>query len=340
MIFKGSFGKIIVIEDAFITIKEKSFLFGSFEKRIPYSRIKDVEIAKTKSSSYIRIIELEDERVFDKKNGFRLASSDDNSVLFSNEKKYDSAIHLKEVIEAKKSKQNKSSEEEKTIIIGKRKSGKLFFLLLILILFTIFQCSKNVKGNKKIPIYEQFNMSEEEFSNMEKIFETCGFSEITKIEKSDELDDGTTSYYIEMKGIAPNKIIAPGKTEGNIIFVEITQDKMLSEISVNFNPIFKDGRVLNKVVAFTKITPDEETECQFICQKTVKKILKSPSSAKFCEYTDYSFLKDNGIITAQGFVDSENSFGAMTRTYYTLTYNCVTKKAVSINIDGTSYDFN
>ena len=339
MIFKGSFGKSITTEDTFIVIKEKSFLFGSFEKRIPYSRIKDVEVAKTKSSSYIRIVELEDDRIFDNKNGLRLASADDNSVLFSNENKYDSAIQLKEEIEEKKSKQKQTSEEEKTEIIGKRKIGKISFLLLIIIIFTIFQCSKNIKPNIKIPIHEQFNMSEEEFSNMETIFKTCGFSEITKIEKSDELDDGTTSYYVEMKGIEPNKIISPGKTEGNIIFVYITKDNMLSEISVNFNPIYKNNKVLNKVVAFTRITPDEETECQFICQKTVKKMLKSPSSAKFCGYADYSWIKENGIITAQGFVDSENSFGAMIRTNYALKYNCVTKQPISINVDGTNYDF-
>ncbi len=340
MIFKGNFGKSITTDDAFIIIKEKSFLFGSFEKKIPYSRIKDVEVAKIKSSSYIRIIELEDDRVFDKKNGLRLASADDNSLLFSNENKYDSAIQLKKEIEEKKSKQKRTSEEEKTEIIGKRKTGKLPFLLLIMIIFAIFQCSKNIKPNIKIPLYEQFNMSEEEFSNMEKIFETCGFSEITKIEKGDELDDGTISYYVEMKGIEPNKIISPGKTEGNIIFIYITKDNKLSEISVNFSPIFKNGKVLNKVVAFTRISSEEETECQFICQKTVKKMLKSPSSAKFCKYEDYSWIKENGIITTQGFVDSENSFGAMTRTYFTLKYNCVTKKAISINIDGTTYDFN
>ena len=44
MNFKGNTGKIITTEEGFVVIKQKSFAFGSNEKKIPYSRIKSIEI--------------------------------------------------------------------------------------------------------------------------------------------------------------------------------------------------------------------------------------------------------------------------------------------------------
>lgn len=54
----------------------------------------------------------------------------------------------------------------------------------------------------------------------------------------------------------------------------------------------------------------------------IKKILKSPSSAKFAdEFDDETKYKINsdGSIIIQSYVDSQNSFGAMVRTHYRCT---------------------
>lgn len=54
----------------------------------------------------------------------------------------------------------------------------------------------------------------------------------------------------------------------------------------------------------------------------IKKILKSPSSAKFADdgddETKYKINSDGSIII-QSYVDSQNSFGAMVRTHYRCT---------------------
>ena len=76
-----------------------------------------------------------------------------------------------------------------------------------------------------------------------------------------------------------------------------------------------------------------------ICESSIKKMLKSPATAKFCDSLNYRWSKENGIIKAQGYVDSQNGFGAMVRTNYILTYDCVKQKAVSINVDGTKYNY-
>lgn len=45
-----------------------------------------------------------------------------------------------------------------------------------------------------------------------------------------------------------------------------------------------------------------------------KKILKSPATAKFCDKEDLVITKQNGLYTVSGWVDSQNSYGAMIRT--------------------------
>jgi len=53
-------------------------------------------------------------------------------------------------------------------------------------------------------------------------------------------------------------------------------------------------------------------------QGFVKERLVSPASAKFPRMNNYDvkIQKDEHIYFIQGYVDSQNSFGAMLRTYY------------------------
>jgi hypothetical protein len=63
--------------------------------------------------------------------------------------------------------------------------------------------------------------------------------------------------------------------------------------------------------------PDEGTGvgAQAVCQEFVEDKLKSPSSADFTS-TDSAFTVDDKVWTANGVVDSENSFGAKIRNSY------------------------
>lgn len=79
--------------------------------------------------------------------------------------------------------------------------------------------------------------------------------------------------------------------------------------------------------------------CQELCEAYIPKLLKSPSTAKFCKDSDYEFSKENGIIKAQGYVDAQNSFGAIIRSNFLLTYDAVKKVPVSLIFDGTKFTF-
>lgn len=244
------------------------------------------------------------------------------------------------IISKKQKRKQQDKETPETPRKNNKKAGIIIFVVIAIIsvMIVVLPDSKPTI-NKEISLNEMFGTTGDEFAEIETIFEKCGFTKITKVEKEDTLNDGTTPYYVEMEGIKPNKVISAGKTEGNIIYVYLTKDNKLSEIEVNFNPVYKKGKVLNKVIAFTELNVEEKTNCQMICENSISKILKSPSTAKFCPYKDYRWSKENGIIKAQGYVDSQNGFGAMIRSNYILTYDCVNQKAISMNIDGQKYDF-
>lgn len=204
---------------------------------------------------------------------------------------------------------------------------------------SIAQKKEALRIESSIPTYQRFGIAEEEYLKIEPIFEKCGFSKITKVEKGEQLDNRTISYYVEMEGVEPNKIIEQGKTTGNIIFVYLTDKNELFEIDVNFIPVYKNGKVINKIAAYTKLSAEEKSVCQELCEAYIPKLLKSPSTAKFCKDSDYEFSKENGIIKAQGYVDAQNSFGAIIRSNFLLTYDAVKKVLVSLVFDGTKFTF-
>ena len=64
---------------------------------------------------------------------------------------------------------------------------------------------------------------------------------------------------------------------------------------------------------------DTETNAKICAEKAVEDKLKSPSTAKFCSYTQMTATNlsgDKWKIT--GYVDSQNSFGATVRQYWTV----------------------
>jgi len=63
-----------------------------------------------------------------------------------------------------------------------------------------------------------------------------------------------------------------------------------------------------------------------ITKDLIKNQLKSPSTAKFGDVWDTKFYTNNedSTITLQGYVDAQNSFGAMIRMNYTAKYKYTT----------------
>lgn len=53
-----------------------------------------------------------------------------------------------------------------------------------------------------------------------------------------------------------------------------------------------------------------------VAEFEVKKLLKAPSTAKFCSQSEAEILRDGNTWSVEGWVDAENSYGAMLREKY------------------------
>lgn len=63
---------------------------------------------------------------------------------------------------------------------------------------------------------------------------------------------------------------------------------------------------------------DTNTEAKLFAQSLELQLLKAPSTAKFCSLEEMTVIEANGIYTVSGYVDSQNSYGAIVRTPFTL----------------------
>lgn len=60
------------------------------------------------------------------------------------------------------------------------------------------------------------------------------------------------------------------------------------------------------------------TEAKLFAQSVELQLLKAPASAKFCSLEEMTVTEINGVYTVSGYVDSQNSYGAMIRTPFVL----------------------
>lgn len=83
------------------------------------------------------------------------------------------------------------------------------------------------------------------------------------------------------------------------------------------------------------------SETAEMAQEIVLNYLKSPNSAKFPWNTDeIGFSKNGNIVSVQGYVDAQNSFGAEIRSQWTVQYEItdfdnLLCNPLYVNIDGT-----
>ena len=89
------------------------------------------------------------------------------------------------------------------------------------------------------------------------------------------------------------------------------------------------------------ITTEEKTQLKLWAEDNIKKILKSPSTAEFpggflSPFEDWNFSKNGTNYTVSSYVDSQNGFGAMIRSQFTIVYEWKdsTGKVTSLIFDG------
>ena len=117
------------------------------------------------------------------------------------------------------------------------------------------------------------------------------------------------------------------------------KNKQQEQVQVEFANMPSEGKKTNNITAVIVIgliiallfgaikccgsfssSDSREIDAWVCAQNVVRNNLKSPSSADFCSYPEATIIDlgdDQYMI--KGYVDAQNSFGAMVRSYFTVT---------------------
>ena len=174
---------------------------------------------------------------------------------------------------------------------------------------------------------QKANVSLKEFENMLAACETIGINsdEISNITAKDNWANGKRCAF---------------SYSGYEFLAYFNQDETVNSINCGTVKFYENGKKVEDLKN-RLITADERIQLKSWSEETIRKILKSPSTAKFAggfltPYEDWSFSKNGTTYTVSSYVDSQNGFGAMPRKQFTITYewNDETSKVTSLIFDG------
>lgn len=134
------------------------------------------------------------------------------------------------------------------------------------------------------------DVSSEESSKIDAVLNDCGITDVVSFEHDELLDnahvDGETGYRIATKN-ADN------------IILYLLADKSVSQIRYGDYDLYVNGSKVATLEDYT-VSMDDVNKYQYICQEKVKEILKSPSTAKFPNYTEWGFGKEKKYNDSSG----------------------------------------
>ena len=226
-------------------------------------------------------------------------------------------------------------QSQGAVPVKKKKKGH--GCLMTIIVFALICVAVNVavtndaKDRKENPqkyddsiAAKYIDVSSEESSKIDAVLNDCGITDVVSFEHDELLDnahvDGETGYRIATKN-ADN------------IILYLLADKSVSQIRYGDYDLYVNGSKAATLEDYT-VSMDDVNKYQYVCQEKVKEILKSPSTAKFPNYTEWGFGKEKNIMTVQGYVDAQNSFGAETRSKFQFIIDTDTNTIQSFIFDG------
>ena len=196
----------------------------------------------------------------------------------------------------------------------KKKHGFMKGCLTVIIVFfalcagigIVMSLTMDKVTNPKSEVSKYIDVTDEQATAIESVLNDCGIDHISSIKHDELLDnahiDGETGYRL---------------TTGNIdnVILYLSSDKSVNQVRYADYDLYADGSNIATLQDYT-VSKDELDKYQYLCQEKVKEVLKSPSTAKFPNYTEWGFRQEKNIFTVQGYVDAQNSFGAETRSNF------------------------
>ncbi len=213
-----------------------------------------------------------------------------------------------------------SSKKEKK---QKKSSGFSILILIILLSFIGFgvlviepDSNRTINNMNEV---EGFVSSYDTFS---AILKECGFNGYT-IKRDELLED------LETENSQGFRI-----KQGNINAIVYVKDGSVYSVKYSDNYLYRNNKVEHTLSEYT-ITENEKIDLVYKSKETINSILKSPSTAKYPLSDEWKVGKENGNTIVQGYVDSQNDFGATIRSTFQITYKYDT--VVSLIFDGQEY---
>lgn len=180
---------------------------------------------------------------------------------------------------------------------------------------------------KKTEFQKITNTSSEQEESILKILKECGIDKIDSIKHDETLDDmnkeNEKGYRVSFSGI-------------NNIILYLNSDSTVNIIRYADNNLYIKKKVVSTIQDYT-FTLNEQSDLQMYCQKAIKSILKSPSTAKFPNIKKWGFGKQDGEIIVQSYVDSQNSFGAELRSEFQFILSADDYTVKSLIFEGEEY---
>lgn len=214
-----------------------------------------------------------------------------------------------------------------------KKYGCLTTIIVFIGIFTILGIivDKGIKDMEEHPekyddsiAMKYIDVTADEGKQIDEILIKCGIKEVSKFEHDELLDNahkkGETGYRISADGI------------DNIILY-LKKDKTVNKLRYNDYDLYSDKKHIATLQDYT-VSIEEVNKYQNLCQEKVKEVLKSPSSAKFPNYTKWGWKQELNKLTVQGYVDSQNSFGAELRSKFQFIIDMKTDTIQSFIFDG------
>lgn len=220
----------------------------------------------------------------------------------------------------------------KNKVVKRKKRGFLWGCLTVIVVFfilcatigIIMSLTMDKVTTQQSVIGKYIEMTDEQGKKVDAVLADCGIEKVDSAEHDELLDnahiEGETGYRL---------------TTGNInnIILYLSADKSVNQIRYSDYDLYTDGSKIATLQDYT-VSKDELDKYQYLCQEKVKEVLKSPSTAKFPNYTKWGFKQEKNIFTIQGYVDAQNGFGAEIRSNFQFVIDMNSDTIQSFIFDG------
>lgn len=210
------------------------------------------------------------------------------------------------------------------------KKGCLIIILVLVAMFAILLGIAVFLGDElgatpEGKLAKELEVSVEDAEVILETFREVGIDEYTFIEHDELLDN---AHFEGERGFRIS-----GREFSNVILY-LNPDSSIYQIKFADNILFENNETLTNINDFI-LTNQQKSRIQYEIQETIKKLLKSPSTAEFPNILEWYIEKVDGEIIVRSYVDSQNGFGATIRSEFQIKIK--EDEITSLIIDGKEY---